>query len=273
MTSAEIKLTEETGNPVLALVRMAAPEMGLWERAATLLERDFRLAFVELAPAVLLDPAEADPLARYADDLCASLAERGIDQFHLYGWTGGAQVALKCALRHAGAVRTVVSTGGLFEPAQSPMMTLAADVVRLVLREASLEFYTRYWIASGLTPDFYDRNTELIDTLVRRRLEADEGRLDGERVIHWIDAQLATTIAREEANRIGCPVLLLEPGFGVWPPLSVAHNLAAELPDAELAVVEGLGAMMLFEDPDAALAPAFDFWRRNDATGVRDANP
>lgn len=109
----------------------------------------------------------------------------------------------------------------------------------------------------NFTLEHYDR----IEEIVTKRMEADRGRLDTERVFKWIRALRYPSYTDAELDRITSPVLIAVQGFDRWPSLAMARQLQARIADAELAVIHGAGALVMIESPEKFMNAAGRFLR------------
>ena len=86
-----VSVTENPGEPLLLLVRMAAREMGLWDRVWEPLSRYYTVANFDLTPPDLEKFDSPAALFGHFARQCVDVAKGlGHDRFHMFGWTGGA---------------------------------------------------------------------------------------------------------------------------------------------------------------------------------------
>lgn len=137
----EVSITRQPGKPLALLLRMASREMGVWDYAWDALCRYFSVAQFDLK----MPPAEAlkDPGAAFAAlaEQSVRVAERlGYSDFHVIGWTGGAHIALRCALDHGDRIRSITLL--------SPFYPLATQIAEAITtrskspRPAARKFYS-----------------------------------------------------------------------------------------------------------------------------------
>jgi 3-oxoadipate enol-lactonase len=258
----KVYLTENPGRPLMTLIRMAAGGMGLWDKVWPYLSRYFTVASIDL-PAVSLDKFESsrELFKHMADRVVSVVKGMNYDRFHLFGWTGGAQVGLRCLVDYPGMVQSALLMGAVYLPEERRPMEKADDLLKVILDHGDLELYTYYWLLTQHTPDYSEQHFDRIQALVEARLKADTGRLDTQRVLKWGEAIRQQAASDEELERITTPTLLLAPAFQAFPMLSHVRRLNARIKTSEMAIIPGGGAMVLHEAPDKFMAAAGRFIR------------
>jgi 3-oxoadipate enol-lactonase len=257
-----VYITENPGRPLMTLIRMAAGGMGLWDKIWPYLSEHFTLAAIDL-PAVSLDKFDSSrELFKHMSGRVVSVV-RGMnyDRFHLFGWTGGAQVGMRCLVDYPEMVQSAILMGAVSLPEERRPMEKAQAVLKVILDHGDLELYTYYWLLTQHTPDYSEQHFDQIQALVEARLKADTGRLDTRRVLKWIEAIRQQAASDAELERITTPTLLVAPAFESFPLLSHVRKLNAKIKTSELAVIPGGGAMVLHESPDKFMAAAGRFIR------------
>jgi pimeloyl-ACP methyl ester carboxylesterase len=258
----KVYLTENPGKPLMTLLRMAAGGMGLWDKVWPYLSEHFSVASIDL-PAVSLDKFQSsrELFKHMADRVVTVVKGMNYDRFHLFGWTGGAQVGLRCLVDYPDMVESAILMGAVYLPEERRPMEKANAVLKVILDHGDLELYTYYWLLTQHTPDYSEEHFERIQALVDARLKADAGRLDTQRVLRWIEAIRQQAATDEELGRIGTPTLLAAPAFESFPRLPHLRRLNARIKSSELVVIPGGGAMVLQEAPDKFMAAAGRFIR------------
>jgi pimeloyl-ACP methyl ester carboxylesterase len=257
-----VYLTENPGRPLMTLIRMAAGGMGLWDNVWPYLSEHFTVASIDL-PAMSLDKFESsrELFKHMADRVVMVVKGMNHDRFHLFGWTGGAQVGLRCLVDYPEMVQSAMLMGAVNLPEERRPMEKSNAVLKVILDHGDLELYTYFWLLTQHTPDYSEQHFDRIRALVEARLKADTGRLDAQRVLKWIEAIRQQAASDEELERITTPTLLVAPAFESFPLLSHVRRLNAKIKTSELAVIPGGGAMVLQEAPDKFMAAAGRFIR------------
>ncbi len=257
-----VYLTENPGRPLMTLLRMAAGGMGLWDNVWPYLSEHFTVASIDL-PAVSLDKFESsrELFKHMANRVVTVVKGMNYERFHLFGWTGGAQVGLRCLVDFPEKVQSAMLMGAVYLPEERRPMEKTNAILKVILDHGDLELYTYYWLLSQHTPDYSEQHFERIQALVEARLKADTGRLDTQRVLKWFEAIRQQAATDEELERITNPTLLVAPAFESFPRLPHLRRLNARIQSSELVVIPGGGAMVLQEAPDKFMAAAGRFIR------------
>lgn len=258
----KVFLTENPGKPLMTLLRMAAGGMGLWDKIWPYLSEYFTVASIDL-PAVSLDkfPSSRELFRHMADRVITVVRGMKYDRFHLFGWTGGAQVGLRCLVDYPEMIQSAMLMGAVNLPEERRPMEKSTALLKVILDHGDLELYTYFWLLTQHTPDYSEQHFDRIQALVEARLKADAGRLDTQRVLKWIEAIRQQAASDEELERITTPTLLVAPAFESFPLLSHVRKLNAKIKTSEMAVIPGGGAMVLHEAPDKFMAAAGRFIR------------
>lgn len=265
-----VEISESPGKPLLLLVRMAARGMGVWDgvwdRAAEL----FTVAQFDLPTPDLhriIEPAEI--FGNYAR-ICVEVAQGlGHEQFHIFGWTGGTHVAIRCLINHPDRIKSCVLLGPVGALPDNRPTEHGLEVQRLLL-DKSLEDYTYSWIMSGMTWDYILEHYDDIKKIVDDRMVADKGRMDSALVFKWVKALRFPSYTEAELDRISTPTLITVQGFDRWPSLAMARRLHGMIRSSELAIMHGSGALALIEEPEKFMAVAGRFLR---AAAADDSRP
>jgi pimeloyl-ACP methyl ester carboxylesterase len=259
----KVYMTENPGRPLMTLIRMAAGGMGLWDKVWPYLSEHFTVASIDL-PAVSLDKFQSsrDLFKHMVDRVVSVVKGMNYDRFHLFGWTGGAQVGLRCIVDYPDLVQSAMLMGAVYLPEERRPMEKANAVLKVILDHGDLELYTYYWLLTQHTPDYSEQHFDRIQALVEARLRADTGRLDTQRVWKWmIQAIRQQAATDEELEGIQTPTLLVAPAFESFPRLPHLRRLNAKIKTSELAIIPGGGAMVLQEAPEKFMAAAGRFIR------------
>ena len=258
----KVYITDNPGKPLMALIRMAAGGMGLWDKVWPYLAEHFTVASIDL-PAVSLDNFNSpiDMFKHMAERVIKVVKGMKYDQFHLFGWTGGAQVGIRLLVDYPEMVRSAIIMGAAYVPEEKRPMEKSNELLKVILDHGDLELYTYFWLLSQHTADYAEEHFDRLKDLVDRRLEADTGRLDTQRVLKWIQTIRNNAATDEELEAIRTPVLLAAPAFEAFPLLSHVRKLNSRIKTSEMALIPGAGSMVLQEAPDKFMAAAGRFIR------------
>lgn len=199
----------------------------------------------------------------FADDAAALAAHLGIHNWAVLGWSAGAVHALAVAARHPALVTAVGIVGGL-PPAEAyateDLLAAASDdrrtVVELAGEMSPAEVGAMLAPLVAPWPCDLDLAREYVleraDPTRRRELDAVPGSIDAmaagvvDAVAQGLagiehDIALQVTPPDIELIDVVCPVLLWYGTLDRDAPPAFGHWLAAHLPDATLAVLDGAG--------------------------------
>jgi len=198
-------------------------------------------------------------IPQLAADAAALLDHLDVDSAHVHGLSMGGMVAQEMAIRFPDRVRGLVLGGS--SPG-GPRGGLRLAELRLLVREvlAGRHADVRAKVAEGVlfSPRFRREHPEVVDATLRgiARHRSDAA---------GILSHLAAGLYHETWSRlprIAAPTLVVHGGADSLVPLRSAELLAARIPDAELAVVPGVGHGYLLEDPETSRALVLDWFDR-----------
>jgi len=189
------------------------------------------------------DPPEAFPLSAFADCLAAFIRALGLGRPHVVGLSFGGGLALELYRRHPTLPAKLVLAGAYAGWAGS----LPADEVerrlQLALRLAGLP--AEQLVAEQLPTMFSDAAPpEAVDEFAAIIAGVHPAGLRANA------RAFAQADLRDVLPRIDVPTLLLYGDADVRAPLTVARELHARIPGAELVILEGVGHVSPIEAPD-----------------------
>jgi pimeloyl-ACP methyl ester carboxylesterase len=250
----EVCITRQAGKPLLLLVRMASRGMGGWDGIWDGLCEHFSVAQFDLkrpTAAQLEQPVEVfKELARDCADVADGL---GYDGFHILGWTGGAHLALRCAVDLPQRLLSCTVVNPFHPLPDMRPLRKGNEFMRTMLQGGGREIYTYYWFMAGLSPAFVRTRFDEVERMVKARLAADSFmQAQTADVSRWSEVLRGFWLEEAELASIKAPVLIvgsgLDPAF-FGPSPDMARALHARLPGAELAMAEGYGSLMVMEAP------------------------
>jgi pimeloyl-ACP methyl ester carboxylesterase len=257
-----VRISPDRGKPLMLLVRLFPYNMGLWDKIWNELAENFTVATFNLRVPDI--DAETDPRAVFhaiAAD-CVTMAKTlGHERFHIFGWHGGAQVALRLAIDFPERVISCTLQGAIYEHREQRPTDFAKRLVELVVGSGDLEFLTNYVLLTGVSAEFAEAHYADLARLVERRIEIDKGRLNAHQALRWGQLQRRYVVSESELDKVTAPVLLVAPVASVWPPYHQVRRLYDRMPTAELATIARGGDLVLYEDPEAFFAATWRFLR------------
>ena len=253
-----VHVSRAAGRPLIFLIRMIAWETGIWDAVWSHLRGRFSVVnfnfFDTEAARQMATPAEG--FARFARH-CVDIAQwLGYEQFHLLGWVGGTQVAMRCAIDFPDRVQSCTLLNPHFELPDMRSVQMGNRFKQAIL-EKDQELYSYYWVMSGLSNEFLESNFDVVKKLVDARLAADRFVLGGtERFMQWARALRTKCVSNEELGRIRVPTLVVAGGLERWsagPGPTMAKLLHERIPGATFALIEDVGELVLVEAPEKFL--------------------
>jgi pimeloyl-ACP methyl ester carboxylesterase len=260
----DVMISENPDRPLILLVRMASPDAGMWETIWDGIAAHFRVASFDLqqvpAARTMEDPAS---LFRTTAAACAEVAT-GLDarRFHVFGWNGGTQIAMRAAVDFPERVASLLLLDPFFELPDMRHVEKALAVKKLLF-EQDRALYAYYWVMAGLTDRFIASRFDEVERLANARMQSDRFlRQDPERFMRWVRALRRNWITDEEFGRIGAATLILATGLDRWsagPSVAMAEAVQARIGNSRLAVIENAGGHFLIEQPERFLEVAGPF--------------
>jgi pimeloyl-ACP methyl ester carboxylesterase len=265
----DVRITRTPGKPLMLLVRMASGGMGIWDAVWGDLARHYTVANFDLVGAAKLED-ELPPRERFLAlaDVCAAMAARlGFGRFSVFGWYGGAHVALACLARHGGRIRSCLLLDPFFALPDMRKIEKAIEFKRALYEHPDRELYSYYWVMAGFSPRFMETSFDTIDRLAKARVQADRFvSLDTAPWLRWVRALRTNWLEEPDFRSMTAPTLVLATELDSWhagPTVGMAEALVRRLANAELEVVAGLGTFFFTEDPDRFRALAGGFLERH----------
>jgi pimeloyl-ACP methyl ester carboxylesterase len=262
----DVVLTDSPGRPLILLVRMASPDAGMWDTIWDGMAAHFAVASFDLqqVPAArrVGDPAS---LFRATAAACADVAT-GLDaeRFHLFGWNGGTQIAMRAAVDFPERVASLLLLDPFFELPDMRHVEKAL-LFKKALFERDRDLYAYYWVMAGLTDAFIASQFDEVERLAKARIRSDRFlRQDTDRFMGWVRALRQNWISTAELARIRAPSLILATGLDRWnagPSVAMAKEVHARIPGSRLVIIEDAGGHFLIEQPERFLDLAGPFLR------------
>ena len=251
----DVRITRGVGKPLVVLVRMASGGMGIWDAIWDVLAQHYTVANFDLVDAANLaeDAAPRDRFLRLGDRVAEVAQALGFETFHVFGWYGGAHVALACMHAHAERLRSAILLDPFFQLADPRKLDLAVRFKRRLFESEDRSLYAYYWVMAGFSPAFMEQHFDVVERLAAARIEADRFvTLDPSRWMRWVKALRSNWLADDELAAMRMPTLVLATSLDSWhagPTVGMAEALVARLPAARLSVIDGYGTFFFIEDP------------------------
>jgi pimeloyl-ACP methyl ester carboxylesterase len=200
-----------------------------------------------------------------ADDAASVLDARGLEQADVYGHSLGGFIALTLAVRRPELVRSLVLVGtGPGGPGHVPLPQQTLDLwlgaVGLPVEEA-----IRRTMPASFAPGWIEEHPDAFEEWVAARLDPPTPS-----ECWWAQFRAGRAYVDEgvPVERIDAPALVVHGDLDTVLPLANGHLLAERLPNAELAVLPGVGHVPMLEDPKVLSALVCGFLDRVGSGGT-----
>ena len=178
-------------------------------------------------------PEGAYSISRIAGDAIEVLKAENIDAAHVVGHSTGGMVAQYMAIDAPGLVKTLVISGSWEKPDARFRAMFEARLA--VLREAGPRIYQKLTHAIGFPAGFLDENKELLQRAVDNAAAALSP-------LSAAEARIEMLLIDERSNdlsKITAPTLVIGATDDALIPFAHSRTLAAMIPGARLAVIDG----------------------------------
>ncbi|MEE4601423.1 MAG: alpha/beta hydrolase [Desulfobacteraceae bacterium] len=262
-----VNMTRQEGKPLIILTRMASQAMGIWDTIWGDFARYFTVANFDLQglPGARRRDAPGEGFRLLAENCVQVAAFLGFEKFHIFGWNGGTQIAMRCAVNFADHIQSCILLDPFFELADMRKVNKAIEFKRVLFEHPQRELYAYYWVMAGLSSGFIGQHFDQVEKMVAARMKGDKFvKTDPDVFINWVRALRRNWITDEEFGRIRAPTLVMATELDNWhagPSVSMAREVCDRIPNAELQIIEGFGGHFLVEDPAKFMEIAEPFIR------------
>ncbi len=187
-------------------------------------------------------------VSQFADDTYGLIKALGIDKTHVLGWSMGSLIAQELALTHPDSVEGLVlySTfcdGGMFPP--DPKV-----LERLQDRSGSPEERGMRWIEALFPREWTEENGERIKDIFWRPM----GEIPGETLAGQAEAIYRWKGSKDRLEHLPSATLLITGDRDILTPNDNSEFMVSRIPGTKLAMIEGAGHGLMFQDPDHFLS-------------------
>ena len=231
-----------SGHAVLCLHGIGSSSRSFADQLAGLGRSRHLLAWDAPGYAASTDPAEAPGMDGYADAAAALLERRGVAPAHVLGVSFGGVIAVRLALRHPRLVRSLIladsTPGSGAGPDSAAGMRRRGDE----LAAAGAGAFARARAPRLLSPSAPE---SLVEAVIENMVASI--RLPG---YSYAAAALAETDHRDAFPQIAVPTLVLCGTEDAVTPPEVSRGIAAAIPGARIALIDGAGHLSNQEQPE-----------------------
>jgi len=193
--------------------------------------------------------------AMMADDTIGLLDSLGIEKAHILGLSMGGFIAQEIALKYPQRVKSLVLAATAACP-YAWATHLLGTMLRLAQEGVTPETFTTLRVSWLFTDKFFD-NPELVRTVIDTMLANPHPQ-----PVHAYARQFSAANEHDTRGRIGqitAPTLVLVGREDMLLPVKMSEELAAGIPNSELAVLDGGGHGLLVEIADRFNQAVMDF--------------
>jgi 3-oxoadipate enol-lactonase len=232
-----------TGDPVV-LIHGLGLDASMWDPQWPVLRREFRAIRYDLRGF----GGSTAPQAPYShsDDLLGLLDFLGARPAHVVGLSMGGRLALRFALDHPQAVKSLTLVDSALEGhSWTRGWTQAMNAIVAAAGSGGPEAAKQLWLTHDLFAPA-QRDPRLAATLAAM--------VERYSAWHWTNAdpvRRSASPASEALSTLRCPTLVMVGELDLPDFTAVARRLAAEIPHATLHVISGVGHMANMEAPAA----------------------
>jgi len=239
----EINYQIEGEGPTVTMSHSLACHLGMWDEQVAALRGRYRvLRFDTRGHGQTSAPAGAYSLEQMADDLHGLLGGLGITETHFVGLSMGGMIGQVFALAHPGMIQSLVlcDTTSRYPAAAAPVWRDRISTVESKGMEPLVEPTLQRWFTAPFRarrPDLMTRVGAMI------RSTPTQGYAGCCHAIPRIDAT-------DRLKELHCPALVIVGEEDAGTPVSMARDIHAALPGAELAILRSASHLSNLEQPE-----------------------
>jgi len=200
-------------------------------------------------------PDEPYSIAGMAADVIGLLNHLKIDRSHVLGGSMGGYIAQEIAISYPERVRKLVLLCTHYGGPE--YLELTGDLWKEILDVAGLsaeEIY-RKGVKYSTTPGFFENQKELVERMVRMRVENPQPAYAFQRQF----AAAAAFYSQDRLNKIQAPTLVLNGRKDRVVPPELARRLAEAIPNAKLEIIDNAAHLLFIERPEEVNRAIIEF--------------
>lgn len=250
---------EGTGMPII-LVHGTAASLHTWDDWTKQLQQNYRVIRLDLPAFGLTGPNATNDysIKTYTSFLNQFLEKIAIDSFHLAGNSLGGEIAWNYAATYPEKVDKLVlvdPAGYSFEGNEPPIIKLANTPI---INRLFSYVTPRFLISKNLREVYYD-DSKISDELIDRYHQF--ALRKGNRAAFLARVQRAFVDHTPKLKTIQTPTLVIWGENDEWIPLAHGKKFVADMPNAQLVVLEKTGHVPMEERPKESLAAVLTFFK------------
>lgn len=111
--------------------------------------------------------------SRFARQCASAATGLGAHRFGVFGWNGGTQVALRCAIDYPERVASCLLLGPFCRLPDMRAIDLGVEFMRVMMEQPDRRLYAHYWFMGGLSPGFVAEHFEDVEHWAGARAAGD----------------------------------------------------------------------------------------------------
>ncbi len=205
------------------------------------------------------EPEGPYTIPEMASDLEAVLEAAGVDRAHVVGASMGGMITQQYALDYdrAASITLLCTTPGGDEALPIPDETL--DRMFNVPEGYDQRASIRYKMKPALTDSFWEANGDVIDDIVKARVETDAS----DRAREWQGEAVEAFDVHDRLSEVSVPALVMHGERDRVVPVENHALIAAELPDCEVTLFDEGGSHLFFIERADDVSDRIDAFLRN----------
>ena len=242
MKPVALNVAEEGHGDAVVLAHAIGCDMGMWDDVMPALAAHFRVVRVDVrGHGASPVPERPYSLGQLAGDVVAVLDRLGIERAHWVGLSMGGMIGQAFALAHPRRLRRLVlaNTSGGYGP--EAHATWAAR--KKLVREGGMRAIRELAVTRGFSEAFREQHPEIVAAAIAPVMACPVEGYAG-----CCDA-IAALDLMAQLPRIAAPTLAIAGSLDVGTPVEMMRGIAAAIPGARLAVIDGAAHISVVERP------------------------
>jgi pimeloyl-ACP methyl ester carboxylesterase len=250
--------TQQGAGEALLLLHGFASSTYTWRNVVDSLAKDFKVNAIDLPGFGLTQALNTTPTVEaYAEFINDFMQTFGINDAVVMGNSFGGEISWRFALKYPQRLRALILVDAAGYPHASPMIfkllrvPLLGEMIAGINAKAIVrKNLQQVFVDDGLVTD------EVVDNYYYRLLK------EGNRETVLARARMKPDTLYKSLSQIRQPALIIWGEQDIWAPVEFAHRFAADIPNAQLAVLPNCGHVPQEEKPQEVARLVREFWHQ-----------